>query len=154
MVDIASAAIDQELASLVDGRREKEELDRLRADLARFLESVRLEYAVRQGQFREFLDSTSSVLIDNLVERAQADARKRVVCYLGELGTASWATLRAAVVRGGSFHGSRKIDLADDIAQLFQEPVAAIWGNKKGLLREVRARTSVNRAGFAGGCLV
>ena len=143
MVNIAIAAIDQELAGLADGRREKEALDRLRDDLARFLAPLRLEYAVRQGQFREFLDNTSSVLIDNLVERAQADARRRVVRYLGELSTASWATLKAAVVRGGAFHGSRKIDLADDIAQLFQEPVAAIWGSKKGLLRDVRARTSV-----------
>ncbi len=36
MGEIASAAMKQELAGLVDGRREKEELDRLRADLADF----------------------------------------------------------------------------------------------------------------------
>lgn len=138
---IAAAAIDQELASLAEGRREKEELDRLRADLARFLEPIRLEYAVRQGQFREFLDSTSAALIEKLVERAQADARKSVVRYLAELSTAPWATMRAAVVRGGAFHGKRRIDLSDDIALLFQDPVAAIWGSKQGLLRDVRART-------------
>ena len=140
--EIASAAIDQELAGLADGRREKEELDRLRADLARFLEPLRVEYAVRQGQYHEFLDRTAGVLIDGLVGRAQANARKGVVGYLEELGSASWATLRAAVVRGGAFNGKRKIDLADDIAQLFQEPVAAIWGSRSGLLREVRARTA------------
>ena len=45
-------------------------------------------------------------------------------------------------MRGGAFNGKRKIDLADDIAQLFQEPVAAIWGSRSGLLGEVRARTA------------
>jgi hypothetical protein len=138
---IAGAAVDQELASLAEGRREKEALDRLRADLARFLGPLRLEYANRQGQFREFLDSTCAVIIERLVERAQGDASKSVVRYLAALGGAPWSTLRAAVVRGGAFQGKRKIDLADDLAQLFQEPVAAIWGSETGLLREVRART-------------
>ncbi len=140
--NIANAALDQELAYLAEGKREKEELERLKIELARFLEPFRTEYANRQGQFREFLDGTAAALIEKLVARAQADARKSVVRYLAELATAPWATLKAAVVRGGSFVGSRKIDLPDDIAQLFQEPVAAIWGSKTGLLRDVRSRTS------------
>lgn len=142
IAEMANSAIDQELANLAEGRREKEVLEQLRAELARFLEPLRLEYATRQGQFREFLDGTSAELIDKLVERAQTDARKRVIRYLAELGGAPWATLRAAVVRGGAFHGKRKIDLADDIAQLFQEPVSAIWGSESGLLRQTRARTA------------
>jgi hypothetical protein len=140
--NIANAALDQELAYLAEGKREKEELERLRAELARFLVPFREEYANRQGQFREFLDGTAAALIDTLVARAQADAQKSVVRYLAELASAPWATLKAAVVRGGSFVGSRKIDLPGDIAQLFQEPVAAIWGSKSGLLRDVRGRTS------------
>ena len=138
---MANSALDQELAALADGRREKEELDRLRDDLARFLGPKRVEYANRQGEFREFLAVTATLLIDRLVEKARADAQKSVVRYLAELSSAPWATLRAAVVRGGAFHGKRKIDLADDIAQLFQEPVAAIWGSKTGLLKEIRKRT-------------
>ena len=79
MGEIASAAIDQELAGLVDGRRKKEELDRLRADLARFLEPLRVGPQYRQGQYHEFLDRTAGILIDGLVGRAQANARKSVV---------------------------------------------------------------------------
>jgi hypothetical protein len=142
LAETINAAVDQELAFLAEGKREKEELARLKAELSRFLEPLRIEYANRQGQYREFLESTAVVLIDKLVERAQADARKSVVRYLAELATAPWSTLKAAVVRGGAFVGSRKIDLPDDIAQLFQEPVAAIWGSKTGLLRDVRARTT------------
>lgn len=116
LVEMAEAAIDQEHASLSEGHREQQAIKALREELARFLEPLRLEYATRQGQFHEFLENTSLELIGRLVGRAQAEAQKRVVRYLAELGSTPWATLRAAVVRGGAFHGKRKIDLADDLA--------------------------------------
>jgi hypothetical protein len=111
MAELAGAAIDQELAGLAEGKREKEGLDRLRADLARFLMPLRTQYAVRQGEFHEFLNRTAPVLLESLVATAQADAGKNVVRYLEGLKEVHWSTLRAAVRRGGVYEGKRRIDL-------------------------------------------
>jgi hypothetical protein len=57
-----------------------------------------------------------------------------------QLQWAHWATLRATVRRGGYFDGSRVINLPDDISRYFQEPMAAVWGQR--LLKDIRKRTS------------
>jgi hypothetical protein len=51
-----------------------------------------------------------------------------------------WNTLKAAVMRGGTFAGSRHIDLAKDFALRFEEPIAEKWG--RTILREIRGRTN------------
>ena len=140
LVSIAQAAIDQAIASWTEGTRQQAEATRLRAELGRFLDPIRRARGSLRGQFREFLDHTAAILIGWMVERAQADARKRVGRYLDGLRDAPWATLKAAVCRGGTFDGARRIDLPHDIAQHFQEPTAAAWGGTDGV-QEVRKRT-------------
>jgi gas vesicle protein len=71
---------------------------------------------------------------------AREEAEKDVRRYLGRLQSAHWATLRAAVRRGGTFYGNSHINLPDDISSYFQEPMAAVWGQK--LLRDIRKRTT------------
>lgn len=120
--------------------RAAEEAQRLEEALQKILTPKREEYDRRVGAFREFLDATVQAKIEGLVLEARAAAEIEVRNYLGSLQYAHWGTLRAAVRRGGSFYGSRAINLPDDISNYFQEPMAAVWGQK--LLRDVRKRTT------------
>ena len=120
--------------------RAAEEAQRLEEALQKILKPKREEYDRRVGAFREFLDATVQAKIEALVLEARAAAEIEVRSYLTSLQYAHWATLRAAVRRGGSFYGSRAINLPDDISNYFQEPMAAVWGQK--LLRDVRKRTT------------
>jgi hypothetical protein len=55
------------------------------------------------------------------------------------LRDAHWSTLRASVRRGGTFYGARHIDLPNDFALRFEEPIAEVWGRQ--LLQLIRKRT-------------
>ncbi|MDO8777981.1 MAG: dynamin family protein [Burkholderiaceae bacterium] len=130
---------------IIDGQwrqegRAAEEADRLEAALEAILGPKRQEYDRRVGAFREFLEKTVQAKIEALVLEARSVAEVEVNAYLRSLQSANWATLRAAVRRGGIFSGSRIINLPDDISNYFQEPMAAVWGQK--LLRDIRKRTS------------
>lgn len=122
-------------------QRAEEEADRLRKQLETFLAPKQAEYGVRLGAFREFLDATVDVRIAQLVLEARLVAQAEVSAYLTELRGVSWATLRAAVQRGGIWVSGRgrRIDLPNDIAGLFQEPMAAVWSQR--LLQDIRVRT-------------
>jgi GTP-binding protein EngB required for normal cell division len=121
--------------------RAEVEADELRKSLAEFIETekLRLEFSNRQGAFREFLKSTLPTQIAKVVTEASVKARKEVYAYMQDLQFAHWKTLQAAVRRGGTFYGSRHIDLPRDFALRFEEPIAEVWG--KTLLREIRKRT-------------
>ena len=135
----ASTTLDQTHAQWSANLRAAEEAARLREELDRFLEPKRTEIANREGAFREFLEATATTRIDELVAKAQLAAEQEVSRYLGDLSNLHWATLRATVTRGGAFVSGigRRVDLAADIAQRFQEPMAAVWGQT--LLKEATA---------------
>ncbi|CAN5330844.1 hypothetical protein BH09GEM1_BH09GEM1_42440 [soil metagenome] len=120
-------------------RRVAAEIDRLRTQLSEQLQKWREELANRQGGFREFLQSVVQEKIEALVREARDVAEDEVRSYLSNLREYHWATLRAAVRKGGTWAGSRKVDLPGDISDRFQEPMAGVWGTK--LLRDVRKRT-------------
>lgn len=124
-----------------DVGRASEEVARLQKLLDQFIAPKRKEYDLRRGSFREFLDQTVPEKIEKLILEATQSASVEVSEYLDSLKNAHWATLRAAVVHGGTYYGSsRWINLPDDIASFFQEPMAAVWGQK--LLKDIRKRTS------------
>lgn len=131
--------------SMINGQwrerdRAADEAEKLELALEAILNPKRKEYDLRVGSFREFLDETVQAKIVALVLEARSVAEAEVNSYLWGLRGAHWATLRAAVRRGGCFYGSRAINLPDDIANYFQEPMAAVWGQK--LLKDIRKRTS------------
>jgi GTP-binding protein EngB required for normal cell division len=119
--------------------RAEEEAQRLEAALKPVFDEKKEEYRARAAGFREFLKETVPEKINTLVMEAREVAEADVRDYLGTLSGYHWATLRAAVRRGGVFDGSRTINLPDDITGYFQEPMAAVWGQK--LLRDIRKRT-------------
>ena len=144
----ASTYLDCAQALWTENLRAVEEAAKLRDELDRFLEPKRLELANREGAFREFLEGTAKTRIDELVAKAQASAQEEVDSYLRGLRLLHWATLRATVTRGGAYVSNvgRRVDLAADVAQRFQEPMAAVWGQT--LLRQVRTRTQAHGRGL------
>lgn len=120
--------------------RAVEEAERLERELAPILAEKREEYSRRASAFREFLNETVQAKIEALVLEAREVAEQDVRNYLFALQGVHWATLRAAVTRGGCYYGSTAINLPDDISGYFQGPMAAVWGQK--LLRDIRKRTS------------
>lgn len=119
--------------------RAQEEAERLETELKPVLDEKKGEYRARAGAFREYLDTAVQAKIEALVLEARTVAEEDVAAYLYRLRSAHWATLRAAVRRGGTFYGSLNINLPDDITGYFQEPMAAVWSQK--LLRDMRKRT-------------
>ena len=117
----------------------EQEVQVLQRELETVLGPLTKEFLVRQGQFREFLKKTMPVRIGALVIRAKDSARTEINQYLRDLRTAHWATLRASVRREGTFYGARHINLPDDFARKFVEPVAEVWG--KSVIQEIRKRT-------------
>ena len=119
--------------------RAAEEAEKLADALEQFMAPKQKEYDLRVGGFREYLEETVQASIRELVLEARSVAETEVNNYLCDLQWAHWATLRAAVRRGGTFYGSRTISLPEDIANYFQEPMAAVWGQR--LLKGIRNRT-------------
>lgn len=141
LVRTISGSLDQAFTQWSENLQAMEEAVQLRQELEQFLEPKRLELANREGAFREFLDNTINVRIEELVAKAQTAAQQEIQRYLWALSDCHWATLRATVTRGGTFVSgmSRRVDLASDVAQRFQEPMAAVWSQT--LLKQVRRRT-------------
>lgn len=129
--------------SLIDSswrsNRAAEQAERLRAAMSPVLDAKSREYESRRASFRNYLKETVPEKIRVAVLEAKDQARKDVAKYLRSLRDAHWATLRAAVTRGGTYYGSRHINLPDDIALRFQDPVAAVWS--QDLLKAIRKET-------------
>lgn len=128
-------------------QRIAEEAEQLRRDLEEAVRPWREELANRQGGFREYLQAVMAEKISALVAEAREAAEEEIAQYLRGLQGCHWATLRAAVRRGGTYYGSRQIDLPTDIGDRFQEPMAGVWGMR--LLRDIRKRTGL----YASDCV-
>jgi GTP-binding protein EngB required for normal cell division len=142
-VDRLRATLSAELKTLEAQWRNKDRAatitEALERELQAFLREKEKERDLRIGQFHEFLDATSKTLIKQLVMEAREAAEVELRKFLRTLRDAHWATLKAAVVRGGAFFGSREINLPEEIANGFQEHVAGVWSTK--LLKPIRERT-------------
>lgn len=143
-------ALTLQLANLIAGHvdsleavwrsdRAAEEAERIRAALEVILGDKTRVLNDRRASFRTFLNQTVPAQIRVAVLEAKEEARKDVQRYLRSLRDAHWATLRAAVQRGGTYYGARHIDLPGDIALRFQDPVAAVWS--QSLLKAIRKET-------------
>lgn len=74
-----------------------------------------------------------------MVRISRDEASRSIAKYMGKLGNAHWATLRASVTRGGIYAGARDINLPTEFALRFEEPIADAWN--KEILRDLRAHT-------------
>jgi len=117
----------------------EEDVSRIRGELETLVAPLRSEFLVRQGQFREFIRSTVPTHIEARVADAANHARKDLHQYLRKYSSISWATLRAAIRRGGAFKGASNVDLPNELTLLFEEPVAIVW---RQILSHIRRETS------------
>lgn len=108
--------------------------------LSDFLAPLQREFDTRRGGFRNFLRKTVPTQIKMRVGEASDTARKEINGYLrNNIRDAHWKTLQAAVRREGTYIGSRHINLPNDFALRFEEPVAEVWS--RGILTDVRRET-------------
>jgi hypothetical protein len=119
--------------------RAAEDAERVRSALNLILADKAKVFEERRTSFRVFLNQVVPERIKIAVLEAKEDAQKGVNKYLRALQGVHWATLRAAVQRGGTYIGARHIDLPTDIALRFQDPVAAAWS--QSLLKAIRKET-------------
>jgi predicted GTPase len=138
-VDQAVSSIELVRAQWIGNEHTEKELQELQRELETVLGPLKKEFLVRQGQFREFLKKTMAEKIEALVMRAKDSARKEINQYLRGFRDYHWATLRASVRREGVWDRARRINLPEDFARMFVEPVAEVWG--KSIIQEIRKRT-------------
>ncbi len=134
VLELARARSEQESSA------KTERFEQVRAELASYSAPLRAEVLNKQGEFREFLRSTVPSQIEARVDGAASAARNDIGKQLKKYRNYSWATLRAAVRRGGFYEGARTVDLPADIALLFEDPVAIVWS--KHILGALRERTA------------
>ena len=94
---------------------------------------------VRQGQFRQLIRDGMPREIKLHTQNAANDARKDILKHLRKYENYHWATLRAAVRKGGTFVGAKQIDLPNELTLRFEEPIAVVWSQK--ILAELRRAT-------------
>lgn len=125
-------------------RREGNELSpqmrQLKTQFESFTNDLNLEYNNRLGEFRNYLRQTVPGQIKDKVEIASGRAGREIMHYLQSIESAHWGTLRAAVRRKGSFQGARNINLPQDFALRFEEPLAEVWSTE--ILQGLRTETS------------
>ncbi len=115
--------------------------DRLRNEIEGFVNTQRPEYDRRRAGLLEYLRATVKEQIRALVLEAKEVARDEIQDYLKSLQDCHWSTLRAAVRRGGVWVNGQSgpVNLPDEIADRFREPLAGIWSTR--LLAGIRKRT-------------
>jgi hypothetical protein len=125
----------------VDSRTANSSLPKIRDELLAFLRKQRDEFLDRRGAFRSFWNQEITQLVASEVEKARRQAARRIRSYLNTLAELRWNVLEAAVTRGGTFTGSKNIDLPVDLSLCFGGAIAEIWGNPQ--LREMRRRNQL-----------
>jgi hypothetical protein len=115
------------------------ESERLRRGLQEFIPNRREEFSARKGAFREFLKEGIPEKIGTLVEQASSSALEEMRRTSRKFQTMHWATLRAAVRKGGAFIGAHHVDLPRDYSLMYDGQIAPIWGQQ--VIKTVRERT-------------
>lgn len=131
-VELLSAQLEEE-------QQAENEVAKFRQALDAFLAPLRREFDTRRGEFRSFVRKTVPAKIEARVENSSNKAQAEIRKYLRGLGDAHWKTLQAAVRREGTFYGSRHINLPNDFALRFEEPIAEVWSRE--ILVDIRKET-------------
>jgi predicted GTPase len=123
-----------------EDRRAQEEIDRIRQELDAIVAPLQKEFENRRGGFREFFRESLPNQIGLRVAEVTGEARNDIRRYLRKYEDYHWATLRAAVRKGGRYDGARLVDLPNELTLRFEEPIAVVWA--KYILTSLRQRTS------------
>lgn len=119
--------------------RAADEAERLRRGLESRARGLREELIARRAEYREFLRHGVPTIIAARMEEVSATVRADKTHIGRKFSKYHWATLRAALKRGGSYVGAKHVDVANELALRFEEPIAVVWS--KHVLAQLRART-------------
>lgn len=137
--DRARANLELIQEQWLENERASEEATRLRQELEEFVRPLQDELLVRHGQFRALLRKEIPTQIELRTANAAELARRDIVRYLRRFEDYPWATVRAAIRRGGTFVGARHVDLPNELTLRFEEPLAVVWSRE--ILTIVRRET-------------
>ena len=115
------------------------EVERLRDAATAFLGPLREQVAARRGGFSTFLQLTRTRTIPDTVEIALGVVARDLGAAAARLTERHWASLRAAVRRGGAYD-RRDINVGAELGTRAEAPIAEAW--VKRILATVRTETS------------
>jgi hypothetical protein len=127
----------------------------LRSSLETVLRPAADELQPRLGALRERLRGTIPQVIETEVERSVTVADGGVRDYFGALQKLAWGTLRATIRRGGTWVKARPIDLPNEVALRFEEPLTHAW--RRGVvvpLRKALEEFAMDIGRFLGNVIV
>lgn len=125
---------------LSESSRQSRELESLIVEVRDFCAPRRMEIENRRGAYRNYLNEGLPRELDLGVQKAIDEARNDLRKYVQGLRSFHWATLRAAVRRGGVFAGARHVDLPNEMTLRLEAPVAVTWS--RDILVGLRAQTA------------
>jgi hypothetical protein len=140
--NLADAA--QTLMSALEARSEEreaaaQEVERLREAAASFLDPLRTQVVARRAGYNTFLQLTRTRTIPDTVEIALGVVSRDLSVAATRLTDRHWASLRAAVRRGGAYD-RREINVSGELSTRAEAPIAEAW--VKRILTSVREETS------------
>jgi hypothetical protein len=128
-IDRALATVKDELSS---DERQLARLAGLRDSLGTAMKPAADELKPRLGALRERLRATIPQTIETEVERNVSIGERKVREYFLTLRKWPWGTLRATIRRGGVWVRSRPVDLPNELALRFEDPLTVAW--RRGVL--------------------
>lgn len=132
-IERALARVKDDLSS---DERQLARFAELRSSLDAVIKPAADELKPRLGALRERLRGTIPQAIETEVERGVSAADHGVREYFRALRQVSWATLRATIRRGGVWVKSRPMDLPNELALRFEEPLTIAW--RRGVVTPLR----------------
>lgn len=136
LLDVIEHSLARVEAELSGHEHPATRLAELRTSLETTVRPVADELVPRMGALREKFRGTIPQSIETEVERGVTSAEQGVREYVAALQKISWATLRATIRRGGTWIRSRPIDLPNELALRFEEPLAVAWN--RGVVAPLR----------------
>jgi hypothetical protein len=105
----------------------EEEVRRIQLALRDELAPLLKEVQARLGSFREFLTGSLPKAIEMILAEASIAAGDDIRRYLRRLGDMHWASLRAAVRKGGTHFGTNVVLLPKTFADHLETQIAPLW---------------------------
>jgi hypothetical protein len=122
-----------------------------REELLAIAEPCKRQLHVRHGQYRELLHNSMPRELVLHAHAAAAEALVEIQRHLRTYARCPWATVRAAVRRNGAYDGAHRIDLAAELTQRFEEPLAVAWTQRVlVVLRQATRELVSDRAALVG----
>ena len=125
--------LDRTLATLESARRDRkgvrEEADlQFRAGLEQVADPLRQQAKQHRREFMKFLGEAMPNSLDALADRAADNAKRRLQRLKKEGAKIHWATLNAALTRGGEFSAGKKdVNYPGSLTYAFVDIVAGSW---------------------------